>query len=62
MDECLVQNMMNTFSEARYYLNVIIMVMFDHHSNIIAVAVGLETLLPSKNAMHTTQSRYIGTI
>ena len=26
MDGCLVQNMMNTFSEARHYLNVNIMV------------------------------------
>ena len=43
MDGCLVQNTMNTFSEARYYLNVNIMVIFDHHSNIIAAALELET-------------------
>ena len=33
MDGCLMQNTMNTFSEARYlYLNENIMVIFDHHS------------------------------
>ena len=38
MDGCLVQNTMNTFSEARYYmyLDVNIMVIFNHHSNAIA--------------------------
>ena len=46
MDGCFVQNTMNTFSEARYYLNVNIMVMFDHHSSMIAAALGL--------AVHTT--------
>ena len=50
MDVCLVQNTMNTFSEDRYYLNVNIMVIFDHLSNIIAAAFELETLLPSKNS------------
>ena len=49
MEECLVQNTMNTFSEARDYLNVNILVSFDHQSDIIAAASGLETLLPSKN-------------
>ena len=59
MDVCLVQNRMNTFSEDRYYLNVNIMVIFDHHSNIIAAAImllwwskitmELETLLSIKN-------------
>ena len=51
MDGCLVQNMMHTFSEVRYYLNVnIILVIFDHQSNIIAATLGLETYLPSKNS------------
>ena len=44
MDGCLVQNTMNTFSEARYYLNVNIKVIFGPHSNIIAIALGLNTL------------------
>ena len=48
MGGCLVQNT-NTFSDARYYLNVNMMVIFEHHSNIIAAALGLDTLLPSKN-------------
>ena len=43
MDGCLVQNTMHTFSEARYYLNVNIMVIFDNYRNIIAAALGLET-------------------
>ena len=47
MDGSFVRNMMNTFSEARYYLNVKSMVIFDHHSNIIAATLGLKTLLPS---------------
>ena len=42
----MVQSMMNIFSEARYYLNVTIMVIFDQHRNIIAAALGLETLWP----------------
>ena len=50
MDACLVQNTMNTFSEARYYLNVNITPIFDYHSNIITAALGLEALLPSKNS------------
>ena len=50
MDGCLVQNTMNTFSEARHHLFVKIMVGFDHHSNIIAAALGLETVLPIKNS------------
>ena len=33
---------MDTFSEALYYLYVNILVSFDHHSNIIAAALGLE--------------------
>ena len=42
---------MDTFSEASYYLNVSILVSFDHHtcSNIIATALGLEALLSSVN-------------
>ena len=40
MDGCLVQNT-KTFSEARYYLNANTMDIFDHHSNIIAAALGL---------------------
>ena len=32
MDGCLVQNTMNSFTEARYYLNVNILVIFDHHN------------------------------
>ena len=43
----MVQNTMLTFSEARYYLNVNIMVILDDHSNIITAAFGLETVLPS---------------
>ena len=45
-----------------------IMVIFDHHSNKIAVALGLNTELSGKNsgtitkAVHTTQSQYNGTI
>ena len=50
MDGCLVQNTMNTFSEARYYLNVNFMAIFDHHNNRIAAALELETLLPNKNS------------
>ena len=51
MDRSLAQNTMNTFSEARHYLNVnLIMVIFDHQSNIIAAALGLGTLLPSENS------------
>ena len=50
MDGCLVQNTMNTFSEAQYNLNVNIMVMFDPQSNIINAALRSETLLPSKNS------------
>ena len=50
MDRCLVQNKMNTFSEARYYLNINTMVIFDHHSNLMAAALGLETSLSSKNS------------
>ena len=50
MEECLVQNMMNTFSEARDYVNVNILVSFDHQSHIKAAAFGSETLLPSKNS------------
>ena len=47
MDGCLVQNMMDAFSEAGYYIkkNVNIMVFFDHSININAAALGLETLL-----------------
>ena len=48
MDVCLVQSTINTFSEVRYYINLNIMVILDHLSNIIAEALGLETLLPSK--------------
>ena len=33
IDGCLVQNSTNTFSEGRYYVNVNIMVISDHHSN-----------------------------
>ena len=40
------KNTINTFSEARYSLNVNTMVIFDDHSNIIVAALGLETLLP----------------
>ena len=40
---------MDTFSEVWYYLNVNVLVSFDHHSNIIAAALGLEDLLPSEN-------------
>ena len=50
MEECSVQNTINTFSEARYNLNVNILVSFDHHSNIIVAALGLEILLPSMNS------------
>ena len=50
MDRRLVQNTLNTISEAGYYLNVNIIVIFDHHSNKIAAAFGLETLLPIKNS------------
>ena len=32
----------------RHMINIIDMVIFDDHSNIIAAALGLETLLPSK--------------
>ena len=46
----MVQNTMNTFSEARYYLNVNFMVIYDQHNNIIAAALGLETFLPSTNS------------
>ena len=49
MDGCLVQNTMNTFSEARFHLSVNIMVSFDHHSNIIAAVLGFETSLPSNS-------------
>ena len=38
MNGCLVQNTMNTFPEAQYYLNVNIMVIFDHLSDIITAA------------------------
>ena len=59
MDGCLVQ-----FSEARYDLNVNIMVIFYHHSNIVAAALGLETLLPIKirvtKSVRIMQSQYIG--
>ena len=48
MDVCLMPNTMNKFSKAQYYLNIL--VICDHHSNIIAAALGLETLLPSKNS------------
>ena len=43
---------MDTFSEACYYLNVNILVRlsFDHHSNIIAAALGLEGLLARENS------------
>ena len=47
---------MNTFSEALYYLNVNSMVIFDHHSDIIAAALGLETVLPSKNSGYQTSA------
>ena len=40
MDGCLMENTMNTFSEARYYLNVNSMVIFDHHNNIFVAALG----------------------
>ena len=50
MDGCMVQNTMDAFSEAGYFINVNIMVFFDHSINIIAAALGLETLLPSKNS------------
>ena len=59
---------MDTFSEARYYLNVNIIVIFDHHSNIIAAALGLETLITAQSdlratkAGHATQSQCIGTM
>ena len=46
MDGYLVQNTMNTFSEAKYNLNVNIMVIFDYHSNIIGAALGLELYCP----------------
>ena len=49
------QNTMNTFSEARFYLNINIMVIFDHHSNLIAAALELETLLSCKNSWHQKQ-------
>ena len=54
----------NIFSEVRYYpySNVNIMVIFDHHYNIIAAVLGLETLLSSKNSVRTAQSQYIGTM
>ena len=45
MDVCLVQNMMYTFSEARYYLNVNSMVIFDDHSNIMSAVLGFEFLI-----------------
>ena len=50
MNGCLVQNTMNTYSEARHYLNVNFMVIYYLHSNIIAAALGLEMFLPSKNS------------
>ena len=50
MNGCLVQNTMNTYSEALYYINVNFMVIYDQHSNIIAAALGLEIFLPSKNS------------
>ena len=50
-----MQNTMGTFSEARYYLNVNSMVIVDHHSSIIAAAMGLETVLPSKNSGYQKQ-------
>ena len=67
MGGCLVQNTMNTFSEARYYLNINIMAIFDHHSNLIAAALELELYCPVKElmttkAVNTTQSQYIGTM
>ena len=40
MGGCFVQNTMNTFSEAQYYLSVNMMVIFDHHSNMISAALG----------------------
>ena len=45
-----MQNTINTFSEVCYYLNVNILIRFDHHSNIFAAAFGIETLLHSKNS------------
>ena len=50
MDGCLVQNTINSFLEAGYYISVNIMVIFDYHGNIIAEVLGLETALPSKNS------------
>ena len=50
VDGCVAQNMMNTCSEVQYYLNVNIMVIFEYHSNIIAAALGLENLPPSKKS------------
>ena len=41
---------MDTFSEACIIFNVNILVSFDHHSNIVAAALGLEALLPSENS------------
>ena len=38
------------FSGALYYLLINIMALLDHHSNIIAAALGIETLLPGKNS------------
>ena len=45
MDGCFgsIQNMMNAFSEVRYNLYVKSMAIFDHHSNIIAATLCLET-------------------
>ena len=48
MDGCLAQNTMNTFLETRYYLNVNIMVIFDHHSN-INVAMVVENYNGNRN-------------
>ena len=64
MDGSLVQNTMDTFSEARYYLNVNIMVIFDQYtcSNIIAAALGLELGLRVTKAVHTAQTQYTGTM
>ena len=45
MDGCFgcIQNMMDTFSEVRYNLYVKCMAICDHHSNIIAATLYLET-------------------
>ena len=48
---------MDTFSEAKYSLNVNFLISFDHniasfnhHSNIIVAALGLDDVMPSENS------------